>query len=46
MRSLEVMWHVPSKEEVAWATQLVNKFIVPELDDLEQFMGDISLLNP
>ncbi|XP_037083000.1 proteasome activator complex subunit 4B-like isoform X1 [Pollicipes pollicipes] len=45
MKSLELRWHVPSEEEVGWAAALVQKFVVPELDEMDRFMEDTSRLN-
>lgn len=33
--SLNVSWHVPCKEELDFATELVNEFLLPEVKAIE-----------
>ena len=41
---LDVKWHIPSTEELAFATQLLESFLRSELNTLEDWIkGDKSL---
>lgn len=37
LQKLDIQWHVPSVEEVAFSFELLDTFLQPELDKLEQY---------
>ncbi|XP_043911057.1 proteasome activator complex subunit 4 [Protopterus annectens] len=43
--NLNIQWHVPSSEEIAFAYQLLDSFLQPELNRLERYAsGELELL--
>lgn len=39
LENLKVSWFVPGKEEVGWVQQLVNRYLVPELEILTKYIN-------
>lgn len=44
VKDVKISWYVPGKEEVQAVQSLLNKYLVPELNKINQFVnGDIKL---
>ena len=39
-KNLEVQWHYPSNDEILWANELIEKFGIPVINQLNQFVDE------
>ncbi len=44
MENLKLKWHIPSAEEKTFAVDLLEKFLLPELEALKQHIADTESL--
>lgn len=45
IKSLSIKWYIPGKEEMAVLNQLFLKYLLPEVNKLERFCNDWTVLN-